>query len=121
MAAQPVIVAVVEDDASMLRSIERLLKVNGYTSESYPSAEAFLEKTDSAASLLLLDIHLGGISGIELRNRLRAAGSALPTILMTAVDDEETRKEAITAGCIAYLRKPFPAKQLVDAIGRIAT
>ncbi len=122
MGSQPVIVAVVEDDASMLRSIERLLSVSGYGIESYSSAEAFLANADRcAASLLLLDIHLGGISGIELRKRLHASGSTIPTIFMTAVDNDETRKEAITAGCIAYLRKPFPANQLMDAIGKIAS
>ena len=72
------------------------------------------------ATCLLLDIHLGGISGIELQRRLAAAGSKCPVIFMTAVDDETTRKEAMTTGCIAYLRKPFEPQLLLDAIGKAA-
>ena len=59
------------------------------------------------ATCLLLDIHLGGTSGIELQRRLAAAGSKCPVIFMTANDDEATRNKAVDAGCIAYLRKPF--------------
>ena len=56
---------------------------------------------------MLLDIHLAGIAGIEPRGRLAAAGSNSPLIFMTAIDDEATRKEAMKAGCVAYLKKPF--------------
>ena len=59
------------------------------------------------ATCFLLDIHLGGISGMELQRRLAASGSMRPVIFMTANDDEATRKEAMDAGCIAYLHKPF--------------
>jgi FixJ family two-component response regulator len=73
------------------------------------------------ARCLLLDIHLGGISGIELQRRLAASGSKCPVIFMTALDDEATRNEAIEAGCIAYLRKPFASQVLLDALSRAAT
>jgi CheY-like chemotaxis protein len=65
---------------------------------------------------LLLDIHLGGVSGIELRRRLKDSGSTLPVIFMTALDDEAMREQALKAGCVAFLRKPFQARQLIDAI-----
>jgi FixJ family two-component response regulator len=111
------IVAVVEDDASMLKGIERLLHAYGFATEVYSSAEAFLDRGDkSKATCAIVDIHLGGISGIELRHRLTACGSKLSVIFMTAVDDEETQRQAVAAGCIAYLRKPFPADLLIDAI-----
>ncbi|MGE3145246.1 MAG: response regulator transcription factor [Pseudorhodoplanes sp.] len=117
----PVVIAVVEDDASMLRSLERLLSVSGYRIESYPSAEAFLEKAGGCeASLLLLDIHLGGLSGIELQRRLNAQGLNIPTIFMTALDDEETHKDALAAGCIAYLQKPFSPALLIETIRKAA-
>jgi FixJ family two-component response regulator len=67
---------------------------------------------------VIADIQLGGISGIELRRRLTASGSTLPVIFITATDDETTRKEALDTGCIAYLQKPFPARLLIDAIGK---
>jgi DNA-binding response OmpR family regulator len=68
---------------------------------------------------LLLDIHLGGISGIDLKRNLTSSGSDLPVIFMTAIDAEATRQEAFSVGCVAYLRKPFLAKLLIDAIESI--
>jgi FixJ family two-component response regulator len=121
MAAQPRMVFVIEDDPSMLRSITRLLTVHGFATEAFSSAEAFLAPgTRGAAICLLLDIHLGGISGIELHRQLSASGSRLPIIFMTAVDDDAAREEAMQTGCVAYLRKPFPASQLLDAIEKVA-
>ena len=70
------------------------------------------------ATCLLLDIHLGEISGIELHRWLAASGSKRPVIFMTASDDEAARNEAMDAGCIAYLRKPFAGQVLLDAIGK---
>ena len=76
---------------------------------------------------MLLDIHLAGIAGIEPRGRLAAAGSNSPLIFMTAIDDEATRKEAMKAGCVAYLKKPFapqgklwPSESADPADGRFA-
>jgi FixJ family two-component response regulator len=81
------------------------------------SAEALLESDSvQTAICLLLDIRLGEISGIELRRQLAASGSKCPVIFMTANDDEATRNEAMDAGCIAYLRKPFASHMLLDAI-----
>jgi FixJ family two-component response regulator len=66
---------------------------------------------------LLLDIHLGGISGIELQRRLAASGSRWPVIFMTANDDDATRTQAMDAGC-AYLQKPFTQHVLLNAISK---
>jgi FixJ family two-component response regulator len=111
-------ITVVDDDPTMLRAIERLLRVKGFEVETFASAEAFLAGTGKA-SCLVLDIHLGGMSGIELRRRLVASGSEPPpTIFITAMDDEATRKEATEAGCVAYLRKPFLANLLIGAIDK---
>ena len=119
MMAQPTVVIVVDDNAGLLKSVARLLAHHGIDSRTFASAEALLE-SDSVrtATCLLLDIHLGGISGIELQRRLAASGSKWPVIFMTASDDEATRNEAMDAGCIAYLRKPFARQVLLDAIGK---
>jgi FixJ family two-component response regulator len=101
--------------------VARLLTVHGFTVRAFNSAEALLENCDvQTAACLLLDIHLGGISGIELQRRIAASGSKRPVIFMTAIDDDATRKEAIDAGCIAYLRKPFAPQLLLDAIRKAA-
>jgi FixJ family two-component response regulator len=111
------IVAVVDDDPSMLKAAEDLLDAHGCTASLFTSAEEFLaSELVTRADCLLLDIHLGGLSGIELRRQLKSSRPALPVIFMTALDDETLRREALQVGCIACLRKPFPARQLFDAI-----
>jgi FixJ family two-component response regulator len=110
-------VAVVDDDRSMLVGVERLLNAYGYATKVFASAEAFLDPgAQTRADCLLLDIDLGGMSGIELRRRLAACGRAVPTIFMTSLDDEATRASALQAGCVAYLLKPFRGRSLIDAV-----
>jgi len=116
------VVAIVEDDPSMLKGLQRLLTAHGFVTEAYTSAEKFLERgAGSKASCLILDINLGGISGLELRRRLAAAGSRLPVIFMTSGDSETVQTAAIAAGCVAYLHKPFPAGHLMNAIAQAAS
>jgi FixJ family two-component response regulator len=111
------VIAVVDDDSGTLDAIGLLLDAHGFGVRAFDSAEAFLER-DAAEQVdcLLLDIHLGGLSGIGLRRRLEASGSTLPVIFMTALDDAATRGQAQRAGCVAYLQKPVLARQLMDAI-----
>jgi FixJ family two-component response regulator len=111
------IVAVVDDDPSMLSATKDLLDALGFVTKMYESAEEFLkDRVNSEIDCLLLDIHLGGMSGIALRRQLKDSGSTLPVIFMTALDDEDTHQQALSVGCTAYLRKPCPARPLIDAI-----
>ena len=115
------IVAVVEDSPSMLKGLQRLLRARDLTPEGFASAEAFLASSAPArATCLVLDMQLGGMSGLELQRRLAASGSKLPIIFMTAFDNEAMRIRAIEAGCLAYLRKPFSAQLLFDALDKAA-
>ena len=119
MMAQRTVVLVVDDDAGLLKSVARLLAHHDIESRTFASAEALIESGSAqTATCLLLDIHLGGISGIELQRRLAAAGSKCPVIFMTAIDNEAARNEAADAGCIAFLCKPFASRVLLDAIGK---
>jgi FixJ family two-component response regulator len=112
------IVAVVDDDPDMLRAAEDLLGARGFATIAFASAEDFLDRgAATQVDYLLLDIHLGGMSGIELRRQLRASGSTLPIIFMTALDDETIPE--LTGG-VTCLRKPFPAHQLFEAIEKAA-
>jgi len=111
------VVAVVDDDPSILRATRDLLGAHGLATEVFASAEEFLDREAAThVDCVLLDIHLGGMSGIELRRQLTASNCTLPVIFMTALDDELTHREARAAGCIAVLRKPYSARQLMDAI-----
>ena len=91
--------------------------MRGIETELFCSGEDFLNRADShAAVCLVLDIHLTGMSGIELRRHHMLSGSTLPVIFITADDGEATRKAAAEAGCVACLSKPFSSQSLVDAI-----
>lgn len=110
-------IAIVEDDPSMLQGLNRLLSARGFNVQAFSSAELFLEDAaDCKAACLLLDIQLGGISGIELKRRLASSGGNLPVIFMTGISDEAVRREALEVGCVAFLKKPFLAKLLIEAI-----
>ena len=101
----------------MLRSVARLLRQLGYASLLFSSAEAFANHSDfEDAVCVLLDINLGDGSGIELRLRLKAAGSSLPVIYMTGNDSPAVRAAALQSGCLAYLTKPFSAKSLREPL-----
>ena len=115
--ARPV-VAVVEDDDGMRKSIERLLAATGYAPRTFSSAQEYLESATGNPAALVLDVHLPAISGLELHRRLLAAGSRVPVVFITAFDQEETRAEAQGLGCVAYLRKPFKPEALAAAILR---
>jgi FixJ family two-component response regulator len=111
------IVAIVEDDPNMLRATTDLLDAHGFATVAFASAEDFLTRgIAKGVDCLLLDIDLGGMSGIDLRRQLRATGSELPIIFMTAIDDDATKRQALASGCAAFLRKPFPQGALIDAI-----
>jgi FixJ family two-component response regulator len=114
------IVAVVDDDTSTLKAIERLLSARGFQVETWLSAEAFLASGASRyANCLLLDIHLSQMSGLELRRQLANSGCTAPVIFMTGNHDERTRQEALKAGCADFLRKPFSSHILFAAIARV--
>jgi len=111
------IVAIVDDDPGMLIALSNLLVAHGFRTSVFSSAEDWLDHgVDVAADCMLLDIHLSGMSGIELQQRLRASGSTLPIIFMTARDDEVTRAGALQTDCVSFLSKPFPAAELIKAI-----
>jgi FixJ family two-component response regulator len=116
--AAPVI-AVIDDDASVRRALQRLLQSAGFTVETFAAAREFLE-TDSWArtACLVLDVHLPGMSGFQLREHLAASGAAIPIVFITAYDDVSTRERVNRAGAVGYLRKPFDQDTLIEAIRR---
>jgi FixJ family two-component response regulator len=117
MSVEKINVAVVDDDISVRRALERLLRAGGFEPVIYDSAEAFLEDArQMRADCLLLDIHLGGMSGLDLQQMLAEAGTVPPIIFITAHDEAETREVAQRAGYAAYFRKPFPGSSLLEAI-----
>jgi FixJ family two-component response regulator len=114
-------VAVVDDDESICRSFGRLLRAAGLQAITYDSAESFLADTKHPQfSCLVLDIQLGAMYGIELAQRLAAAGGRTPIIFITAHDDPEARRVAEALGCAAYFRKTDSGKDVLETIRRVA-
>ena len=116
------LVLVVDDDAGMLRSVTRLLRQSGYETLLFPSAEAFSNHNDfDGVTCVILDIDVGGVSGIEVRHRLKAANISVPVIYITGNDSPAVRAAAYQSGCLAYLTKPFSAKSLMEPLHKAAT
>jgi len=108
-------IGVVEDDPSFLRALRRLLSGAGFSVATFASAEEFLASESAGeTACLVLDVHLGGMSGFDLQQQLATAGRLIPTIFITAHDDSVTRERARSG--VAYLRKPFREEALVAAI-----
>ena len=114
----PPLVYVIDDDISLLRALRRLLGAGGFRVCTFSSAEDFLESAKSTPGCLVLDVHLGGLSGFELHDRLVAAGRRIPVVFITAHDDAVTRERARRAGAVDYLRKPFNDESLIAGINR---
>ena len=111
------LVAVVDDDASVRRALKRLLQSAELQVLEYASATEFLETGIAAdPDCVILDIHLGGMSGLELLSRLRELGYNLPVLIITAYDDTQARQAAARGRCAAYLRKPLDAKVLLEEV-----
>jgi FixJ family two-component response regulator len=109
---------VVEDDEGMRTAIRRLLEAEGFEASLFDSAEALLAAdVTSQAQCLVLDIHLPGMSGLELQRHLVGAGTTLPVVFITAHDWSPIRQQALASGD-GYLAKPFSGEALVEAITR---
>lgn len=112
------VIAIVDDDDSVRRAVARLLRTVGMDADSFASGDQFLEQLACAPSYrpdcVVMDVHMPGLSGLQVQQRL--AGSGLPIIFITAYDDAATRAQALGAGAIACLHKPFNDELLVSTI-----
>jgi FixJ family two-component response regulator len=117
MAGPASVVFVVDDDDSLRRSLERLLRVSGYHVESFASATAFLARPDpDLPSCLVLDIRMPQLTGLDVQTAINRAGRDLPIILMTGFADVESCVLGMKAGAVDVLIKPFEEEQLLRAI-----
>jgi len=111
------VICIVDDDASLRRSLSNLLMSVGFRVETFASAEAFLESVRrDGIGCLVLDVRMDGMSGLDLLRHLVATGSHIPAIILTAHADDETRRLSLEAGAAAFLEKPFRSAALLDAV-----
>ena len=110
-------VAVVDDDDLMRTAMQGLLKSVGLAARVYASGEAFLDSGHHhEAACLIADIRMPGMSGLDLQARLNAERCQIPTIFITAHGDEEMRLQAMRAGAVEFLPKPFDDELLVESV-----
>jgi FixJ family two-component response regulator len=119
LAANMRTVVVIEDDPGTQRTLARMLRAGGYDAAVFESAEAFLASPPPAPLGLLLDVNLGGMSGLDLQRHLREEGSRVPVIVITAREDTRCQLEAESLGCFAYLRKPCEAGTILALLDRL--
>jgi FixJ family two-component response regulator len=111
-------VIVIDDDPSVLRGLARVLKMAGFDPVVFDCAESFENQRNAGeACCLVIDVHLKGKSGLELK---QALGDQFPVIFITANDSDAIMDAACELGCIAFLRKPFPAQSLIEPIMRLS-
>jgi FixJ family two-component response regulator len=114
-------VAVIEDDDLERGALGRLLQAGGFEPDLFESAETFIASRRHRTWLcLVVDVHLTGMSGIDLQQKLRAEGSAVPIIITTGNHTDLIRERAEEAGCVAFLRKPFNGDAILTLVGSIA-
>jgi FixJ family two-component response regulator len=111
------IVMIVDDDESIRRAARRLIKSYGFPVETFASAEDFLSSGRlHETACLVLDVQMPGLNGLELQSRLITDGQQVPIIFITAFNDENARAQALKAGALGYLVKPFEEADLLTAI-----
>lgn len=107
-------IAVVDDDVSIRTGVERLLRSAGYGVRLYDSAESFLDTgTTPAPAAVLSDVHMPGMSGLDLQQKLRREHPGWEVLLMTAYPELVERERALAQGARCLLSKPFDADELL--------
>lgn len=114
MAADP-LVSIIDDDDSLRTALVGLIRSFGYESAGFASAEEFLAAAP-APDCIVTDIHMGGLSGIDLKDELVRRGDVTPVIMITARADAGLEQRARASGAACFLRKPFEAGELIRCI-----
>jgi FixJ family two-component response regulator len=111
------LIAIVDDDDSLRKSLDNLIRSVGFRTQGFSSAEAFLSSNHiHDTTCLILDVRMPGMSGLELQRQLGAANRRIPIIFVTAHADGDARAQALAAGAVDFLYKPFHEEVLLKAI-----
>jgi FixJ family two-component response regulator len=111
------VIAIVDDDESFRRATTSFVRSLGYGTAAFDSAEAFLKSEHvKNADCLITDVQMPGMTGIELQGQLIAQGHSVPVIFITAFPEMKARAQALAAGAIGFLAKPFDDKGLIECL-----
>jgi FixJ family two-component response regulator len=109
------VISIIDDDPSVRKATDGLVRSLGYRSLTFASAEDFLESDHiSDTSCVITDVQMPGISGVELQSELNARGARLPMIFITAFPEDRIRRCVLEAGAIGFLSKPFEEAVLIE-------
>ena len=112
-------VFVVDDDAAVRRSLERLIRTVGLDVETFPTAQEFLEHVPpDGPACIVHDVRMPGLSGLDLQRKLTEAGFSVPVIIMTGHGTIPMSVRAMKAGAVDFLQKPFDEQVLLDAVNQ---
>ena len=110
-------ICIVDDDKSVCNALKRLIKSAGFDAESYTSAQEFLRLRQSKRTdILVLDVRMPGMGGLDLQKRLKKSESKIPVIFITAHEDKSDRIMAMKSGAVAFFQKPVNDVDLLSAI-----
>ena len=113
------LLAIIDDDEELCWSLVDLMRSDGYRAEPYTSAETFLTSSNLfSLDCILADVHMPGMSGLNLLRELHEQGIMTPVILVTALPDKHLDDEAVSLGAKCLLRKPFESNSLLDCVER---
>jgi FixJ family two-component response regulator len=111
------VIAIVDDDELMRSALQGMLKSLGLRSQAFASAEEFLRSGEQhQTACLIADIRMPGMSGLELQAKLNAEHCRIPTIFITAHGDTKMRMQALRAGAVEFLAKPFDDEVLIESV-----
>ncbi|MDQ3828735.1 MAG: response regulator [Candidatus Tectomicrobia bacterium] len=111
------LISIVDDDDAVRTSLQRLISSAGFRAEVFATAEDFLHaRRQRGTACLIIDVRMPGMSGLELQRRLTRVHCPIPIIFITAHEDDDTRTQALHAGAVAFLSKPFSDEALLGAV-----
>lgn len=114
------LIAIVDDDPSVCRAMKRLVRSFGMEGDAFISGQEFIDRIETTPSFqpdcVVLDVQMPGMNGLEVQSRLARSGNPLPVIFITAHDETGVRDQALAAGAVAFLRKPFNDELLIDTL-----
>jgi FixJ family two-component response regulator len=111
-------ISIIEDDESLRQALIGLVRSLGYSARGFADAEAYLDVRDGRCGCVIADVHLPGMSGIELIGRLREKLYSMPIIIITARPEAALEREAYERGAFCFLSKPFESDALIDCLDR---
>jgi FixJ family two-component response regulator len=113
------VIAIIDDDPSAREATQRLVRSLGHKTQVFASAEEYLESEQGQQpACVITDLHMPGMSGIDLQDRLIADGCRVPMIFVTAYFEEQVEAQAMEAGAFGFLRKPFDDESFVACLDK---